>query len=466
MGGMQSVTISARLEVQRLAALPDFGQLLRGLAGRRGLVALDSVAGEPRRWSWIAFDPREDFELPRSPAGLGAWMESAGALDGGDVPGPFAGGFLGALAYDAGVHGEGQDLPADGWDWPHLVGGFYTDFFVFDHEQQCASLVTLAGRADTYRDILVQLAQQCCSPGEATASFRTRGELQRLTSSAEHRARVQRARQEIAAGEYYQANLAHAFEVPTQGDPLELYLELRRVNPAPYMAYLRFEGGALLSASPELLLEVQDRKLRARPIKGTAERSDDAARDAQLARELLASDKDRAELAMIVDLLRNDLGRVARIGSVRVDDFPELRSYAAVHHLMADVHAHLAEDRGTLDALLAVFPGGSITGAPKLRSMDAIAELEGSGRGYFSGSAGFLDTRGNACFNILIRTMQWRPEPERGSDAGRVRFHVGGGITWSSDPAAEDRETLLKGARLARALGQELELDPKPTHDA
>ncbi|MCZ6596277.1 MAG: anthranilate synthase component I family protein, partial [Planctomycetota bacterium] len=241
----------------------------------------------------------------------------------------------------------------------------------------------------------------------------------------------------------------------------DLYLRLRRMNPGPYMGFLRWEGpaapgespavpgggGALLSTSPELLLELDGNMARTRPIKGTAPRGATPEEDESNARALLASEKDRAELAMIVDLERNDLGRVAETGTVRVENLPRIESYATVHHLMADVIARPRADVDAVDALAALFPGGSVTGAPKLRAMERIAELEGEGRGFFTGSLGMLDTRGRAVFNILIRTMLWRP--------GEVSFRVGGGITWSSDPAAEDRETLAKGAALARALETE-----------
>jgi para-aminobenzoate synthetase component 1 len=215
----------------------------------------------------------------------------------------------------------------------------------------------------------------------------------------------------------------------------------------------RFPRGAILSASPELLVEFDGRIARTRPIKGTAPRGRDADEDARRARELLSSAKDRAELAMIVDLERNDLGRCANAGGVRVERFPHLETYASVHHLTADVVAEVRDDVDAVALLEALFPGGSITGAPKLASMDAIAALEGEGRGFFTGSLGFIDVRGKAAFNILIRTLVWRP---RAPNEGEVSFHVGGGITWSSDPAAEELETRHKSAALEIALEAEL----------
>ncbi|MFT7668169.1 MAG: para-aminobenzoate synthetase component 1 [Planctomycetota bacterium] len=440
-----------RLEVQNLGVWPDFGALLERLAERSGLVALDSAAGEPCDWSWIAFDPLlAAGELPQTLLGLRAWLDALPPLSGPDVPGPFAGGFMGALNYDQGVSNDPLDLPRDPWDSPGVVGGYYTKFFVFDHRARCAYLVTDNSCDGQEREELIGRAHAAAGGASSQGCFEALGELQRIVSPREHCARIERTRELIAQGEIYQANLAHPFVVRTLGDPLQLYLRLRQNNPAPYMAYLRFDGGALLSASPELLLEVEGKKMRTRPIKGTAARSENPDEDARLAAGLLASEKDRAELAMIVDLARNDLGRVALPGSVHVHDFPHLRSYEGVHHLMADVEATLDDDRDVLDALSSVFPGGSITGAPKLRAMEIIGEQERAGRGFFTGSLGFIDRRGNCAFNILIRTMQWRPSSE---GSGQLRYHVGGGITWSSDAVDEDRETLIKGAKLAQTLG-------------
>lgn len=438
--------------VTTLEGWPDFGALLEALGSRRQLVALDSAGEEPANWSWIAFDPARTVDaLPARLQELGDWMGSLPDVEAGSVPGPFTAGFLGALAYDQGVPADPLDLPEDPWQLPSLVGGFYRNFFVFDHRARQVHLV-LDREHEAERAELTALAHGSRQAVEVEGDFRCTSNLRRRVSSADHQARIECARAQIAAGEYYQANLAHPFEVDCEGDPLYLYSRLRRANPAPYMGFLRFAHGALLSASPELLLECDGREARTRPIKGTAARHVDEHEDARLGRELLESDKDRAELAMIVDLMRNDLGRVAEIGSVRVDGFPTLRSYRGVHHLMADVRGRLAAGRTTHDLLCSIFPGGSITGAPKLRAMGAIAELEGEGRGFFTGSMGYLDCNGAACFNILIRTMQWRPSCDGGA-AGQVRYHVGGGITWSSEAKSEDRETLIKGAKLASVLG-------------
>ena len=439
------------------------GELLARLASHRQRVALDSAAGAPRRTSLIAFDPLESIPLPRTIAELRTSV-SALELAHHDVPGPFASGFLGALSYDLGVPGEASlTLPRDAWRSPHVLGGVYVDFLVIDHDARRTYLVLGEGRADDARPALAErrarLLEELACPAPR-ASVEPLGELVRHTTPAEHRRRIEEARAQIAAGDYYQANLAHRFTRRVLGSAVDLYRSLRAINPAPYMAFVEDGPWALCSASPELLLESDGHRARTRPIKGTAARPAapelDPEADRRAARALLASEKDRAELAMIVDLERNDLGRVARPGSVCVEAFPRLETYATVHHLVADVACTLREGVDAVDALGAMFPGGSITGAPKLASMRAIAALEREGRGFFTGSAGFLDVRGHAAFNILIRTLVRRADANAGPrEAGEVTYHVGGGITWSSDAAAEDQETLAKGAALAAALEQD-----------
>lgn len=447
-----------RPRVLELEPAPELPVVLQALGDAPGLAVLDSAAGEPRRASVIAFDPLAVPARVRSLRDLRAFHQRL-VRDGGDeVPGPFAGGFVGALAYDLGVEGErALDVPGEPFGLPEVVGGLYGDFVVRDERARRAWLVLNDHPGDGRADVAARRAAFL----SALRAPRARGTLRaepwvRHVAPAEHVRRVERVRADIARGDVYQVNLAHRFSAHVEGSPLELYLSLREVNPAPFMGYCRFVGGALASASPELLLEYDGTLARTRPIKGTRPRAPDRARDAALARELLDSAKDRAELAMIVDLERNDLGRVAEPGGVWVEGWPTLASYARVHHLMADVVARPRAGVDAFDLLATLFPGGSVTGAPKLAAMRVIAELEDEGRGFFCGSLGFVDTRGRALWNVLIRTLTWR---DLGGARGEASFRVGGGITWSSDAGAEERETLDKAAGLLAALGVEEDAD-------
>ena len=435
-------------------------EALDRLRERERPILLDSAAGEPARFSLLGFDPLP-VAAPESIAELrqlgGRLATAAGDPWPVSSP-PFAGGFLGALAYDLGVAGEGQELPRDPWDQPRIVGGLYIDFLLRDERLGRTWLVLGDDPGDGRESVEARrraLLDALHAPTRSQ-SCRALGPLERCTQADEFVARIERVRELIEAGEIYQANLSQRFVRPMEGDPIDLYATLRNVHPAPYMGYVRFDGGALLAGSPELLLEVSEqggaRHALTRPIKGTIRRDADPKRDAELRAQLSSSAKDRAELAMIVDLERNDLGRVAAPASVRVGDFPRLESYANVHHLMADVSGRLDAQRDAVDALASLFPGGSITGAPKLRSMEVIAELEGEGRGFAYGSLLAFDLTGRLSANILIRTLIWRDRPDLGGARGEVSFRVGGGITWASDPEAEDAEALLKGEALARAL--------------
>jgi para-aminobenzoate synthetase component 1 len=257
----------------------------------------------------------------------------------------------------------------------------------------------------------------------------------------------------VARGDIYQANLTRRLETAFDGDPWELYRRLRTGDPSLFSAYLDLGPGqltgrprALLSASPEPFLSVDGAGIvTTDPIKGTRPRGRDRDEDRRLARELLASAKDRAENVMIVDVLRNDLGRVCRPGSVRVPRLCRLERTAAVQHLVSTVTGVLADDRDAFDLLAASFPGGSITGAPKIRAMEILEGLEPVRRGPYTGSLGWIGPDGAMQTSILIRTFV--------ADGRRLTLHVGGGITWKSDPAAEWDETVVKARGPLAAIG-------------
>jgi para-aminobenzoate synthetase component 1 len=250
----------------------------------------------------------------------------------------------------------------------------------------------------------------------------------------------------IAAGDVFQVNLSQRFTARGRLDPLDLYQKLKAKSPAPFAAFLRWDDLAVVSASPEWFCQTRGDLLVTRPIKGTRPRGVDPHEDARLADELRSSPKDRAELTMIIDLERNDLGRVCRYGSVRVIDPLTVESFAQVHHLVATVEGRLRPGAGPVDVVRAVFPGGSITGAPKIRAMEIIDELEPTRRSVYTGSIGYFSRAGTSAFNIAIRTIL--------VEGDRVSFQVGGGIVADSDPGAEYHETLHK----ARGMREVLEM--------
>lgn len=287
-----------------------------------------------------------------------------------------------------------------------------------------------AARAADGSNAIRDAASETCSP---------------LLSRAEYTSRVERIREYIAAGDVYQVNLTQRFDATTHLSPVELFLKLREVNPAPHSALILREAYAILSASPELFLDIENRRIVTRPIKGTRPRIGDPAADTNARRELIASEKDRAELVMIVDLLRNDLGRVCEYGSVHVVDDGVIEEHPTVFHRVATIEGTLREEVGLADVLRATCPGGSITGAPKIRAMQIIDELEPAPRGAYCGSIGFIGLDGRVRLNLAIRTM---------TQIGRtVHVHAGGGIVADSAADAEYEETLAKARGLFRALG-------------
>ncbi|MDA1190364.1 MAG: aminodeoxychorismate synthase component I, partial [Candidatus Poribacteria bacterium] len=259
---------------------------------------------------------------------------------------------------------------------------------------------------------------------------------------------VASVREYIAAGDVYQVNLTRRISTEWEHDPYALYARLRESNPAPFSAYGEMDGYAVVSSSPERFLKVDagTRRIETRPIKGTRPRGRSPEEDARNRQELLDSEKDAAELLMIVDLERNDLGRICEYGSVRVSEMRSIEAYASVVHTVATVEGTLRPDTTVAETLRATFPGGSITGAPKIRAMQLIDALEANPRGVYTGSIGYIGFDGGIDLNVAIRTVVVRD--------GEATFGVGGGIVWDSDPEAEYRETLDKADAIFRALGQ------------
>jgi anthranilate synthase component 1 len=255
---------------------------------------------------------------------------------------------------------------------------------------------------------------------------------------------VRTIQEQIAAGEVYQAVLSQRFDTEVAAPPFDVYRALRHINPSPYMFFIRIGKDAIIGASPEMLVRVEGRHVETHPIAGTRRRGVTPDEDQRLAEELRRNEKEKAEHVMLVDLGRNDLGRVAEVGSVRVPQFMTLERYSHVMHLVSRVEGKLAEDRDRLDALVATFPAGTLTGAPKIRAMQIVGDLEPTRRGLYGGAVGYLDFAGNLDFCIAIRTITMRE--------GRAQLQAGAGIVADSHPAAEYEETRDKAQALIQAL--------------
>jgi para-aminobenzoate synthetase component I len=400
---------------------------------------------------------------------------------------PFQGGLAGYIGYDWGAVLE--RLPAARYDdlaIPDVVLGFYDWVIAWDHRIGSAWLISTglpatgpAGmsrareRMDLVRERLGgrdswaagQRGRKGIEDGPAVAAPLPRGPAAPsypvtgidgaadigLRSTFTHRGyldAVGRVRDYIVAGDIFQANLSQRFQSSLPEAPFDLYRRLRRHNPAPFAAYLDFDDLAVLSASPERFLRLdQERRLvETRPIKGTRPRGLGPMHDAALGRALAESEKDRAENVMIVDLLRNDLSRVCRPGTVRVPELFALEHHPTVHHLVSTVVGELEPAADAFDLIRAAFPGGSITGAPKVRAMEIIAELEPTRRGVYCGSIGYISTTGAMDTSIVIRTYL--------ALRGQVYFQAGGGIVADSDPELEYRETLDKARGLIETLAE------------
>lgn len=435
---------------------------------------LDSATAGPNadpvlhgRWSFIALDP---FETLTASAGdtenpfdlLRERLQSfALPVPRSNHP-PFTGGAAGFFGYDLAHHLERlpparPPFAIDDQALPTMALGFYDTVIAFDMQSARAFIISngmperdpparadrararaarLRARLDTAKFIPVPMT---ISPAQTvTANF---------TRAAYERA-VNRVITYIRAGDIFQANLTQRFdgELAATDTAYDLYLRLRTISPAPFSSFFNFGTGALVSSSPERFLFCQNGHVETKPIKGTRPRGTNKADDRSLAAELIASEKDRAENVMIVDLLRNDLSRVCADHSVVVDKLCALESFANVHHLVSTVHGRLRHRMTHLDLLTNAFPGGSITGAPKLRAMEIIAELEPTTRGPYCGAIGYLGFDGTMDTSIAIRTMV-------ASDR-RVTFQAGGGITAQSDPSAEYEESLTKARSMMLALGQ------------
>jgi len=443
--------------VEELIPAPDVIATFERTAGLPHRILLDSASDPQRlgRYSFVAADPVMIFQSkgPDGPDPLLSardWLAQWRAEAIPDLP-PFQCGAAGYIGYDYGARLE--RLPSPRYDdlaLPDVVLGIYDWVIAWDHLAGRAWIIARA--ASRLRDVHAMLPSESvraqgrpAAPRAPSYAMPGHGELRSSFSRDAYLEAVERVREYIIAGDIFQANLSQRLEAPLNESPWALYKRLRAINPAPFAAYVETDEVTIMSASPERFLRVAgDRTVETRPIKGTSPRGIGPEHDAALGLALTESEKDRAENLMIVDLLRNDLSRVCAPGTVRVPELFLLENYPTVHHLVSTVVGVLPPEADAIDLLRASFPGGSITGAPKVRAMEIIAELEPSRRGVYCGSIGYLSATGVLDTSIVIRTYL--------AVGSRVYFSVGGGIVADSDPAAEYEETLDKARALIAAL--------------
>ena len=422
----------------------DSGYPLSG-AGRYDVLAADpsvtlvtrGALTEIRTAGQVQLSPEDPFALLREQ--LGEPIASLSGL-------PFCGGAIGWLAYDLGRRIEQLPAPAkDDEQVPDMAVGIYDWALVLDHLEGKAWLAS-PGRDPRTRerwDGLVSLFRDQ-RPALAHSPLRVLSPPHSNMTWVQYGRAFDRVKSYLLEGDCYQVNLAQRFSARVSGDSFCGYKALRQLNPAPFSAYLRTPFAEVLSSSPERFLAVRDGQVETKPIKGTRPRGTTPEADVSLRHELAASAKDRAENLMIVDLLRNDLGRVCSPGSVRAPRLFDVESYATVHHMVSTVSGRLAPGEDAVSLLRACFPGGSVTGAPKIRAMEIIEELEPHRRGIYCGAIGYLGFDGAMDTNIAIRTLV--------RSGGALSFWAGGGIVHDSRVDAEYRETFDKAAALLRLL--------------
>jgi anthranilate synthase component 1 len=369
------------------------------------------------------------------------------------VPGlpRFTGGFVGYLSYDAARLFERLPDRHGALRRPLAAFSLYRSLVAFDHVRQRMVLIANAEpgsrgafeRAQSELDGIQNDLQRARTPSRKAPASPANG-ADGLGDGEAYRAAVARAKDYIAAGDIFQVVLSRQHDFPCAADPFSVYRALRMVNPSPYMYFLKEEGRAIAGASPEMLVRVEGSRVETRPLAGTRPRGGGEEEDQALARELLADEKERAEHVMLVDLGRNDLGRVCRFGSVQVEQLMDVERYSHVQHIVSSVVGELEPGKDALDALVAAFPAGTLSGAPKIRAMEIIDELEPGARGLYGGALGYLDLAGNLDFCIAIRTLV--------IEAERARVQAGAGIVADSDPASEERETEAKAGAMLEAL--------------
>src|SRR5262245_14882497 len=421
-----------------------------------------AVHGERSRWSYFGADPFAVFTSDEYEAARTLWRSLSARVIGSDPPPtavPFTGGVVGYWAYDFGRRLERlPNVAVDDLGLPDVLLAFYDVIGVYDHFSRQAWLFSSglplddavrSSRAQPRLDSFLRILRGGRRPEARLPRHEGSVLLPSTFSPDGYRRAVEQVQHHIRIGDIFQANLSQRWSCPSDGaEPGALALALTDAlafhSPAPHAAFFAAPDHAIASASPERFLELHGRQVETRPIKGTRPRSSDVLEDRGMREALLSSTKDRAENVMIVDVLRNDLGRVCETGSVATLKLCELEAFAQVYHLVSTVQGTLREGLDAFDLLHGCFPGGSITGAPKIRAMEILERLEPVRRHLYTGSIGYVDWRGDADWNIAIRTAIVTPTA--------VHLSAGGGITADSNPDEEYRETLHKAEGMSRAL--------------
>ena len=446
-------------------------EFFHALAEEPFALLLDSATAAPGRdpalhgrWSFIAARPFETLLWRCADGGkpfslLQQALAALPPVESGEHAPPFSGGAGGFFGYGLGrtlerLPPEERPFSVDDQHLPDMALGLYDVVLAFDMIERRAFIVSTGlpecdpeKRIERARTRSIEMREYLAAPRERAETRATASPISSNFTRPAYERAVARVVDYIHAGDVFQTNLSQRFEAELGEDDsaYELYLRLRRTSPAPFASFFNFGEGAIVSSSPERFLLCRDGAVETKPIKGTRKRGSTRAEDEALAAELLASEKDRAENVMIVDLLRNDISRVCEDNSVIVEKLCELESFANVHHLVSTVRGKLRAGKSATDLLAACFPGGSVTGAPKRRAMEIIAELEPTTRGPYCGAIGYIAADGGMDSAIAIRTMTVKGR--------RITFQAGGGIVADSDPALEYEETLAKARDMRRALG-------------
>jgi len=443
-----SAAVAARFRT--LADLPWpvwLDSAVRGVdsSGRFDILAADPYVTLRTRGAVTEIRARGDAASTSTRPPLELLREQLGERTPGASRLPFSGGAVGYLGYDLGRTFE--RIPATAAadiDMADLAVGLYDWAVVVDHEERRSWLVGAGRDARTFAEWPRLLARVQGAPAPAPPAFRVLTRPLANYTRAAYNDAFRRVQEHIRLGDCYQVNLTQRFRARAEGDAWHAYLRLREINPAPFAAYLDLPDGRIVCSSPERFLRVRGGRVETKPIKGTRPRSADPSRDRALAEELRTSAKDRAENVMIVDLLRNDLGKCCVPGSIRASKMFEIESFASVHQLVSTVEGELAPGRDALDLVAACFPGGSITGAPKVAAMHVIEELEPQRRSIYCGCIGYIGFDGDMDLNIAIRTLVQRGD--------YVYTWAGGGVVADSNVDAEYQESFDKAAAMLAVL--------------